>query len=395
MDRLIYFDNNATTPIDPRVLEEMMPYLTSIFANASSLTHRQGRAAAAAVTIARQRVAELLDAAPQEITFTSGATEAVNTVIKGVFDRYQGKGKHFITCKTEHKAVLDTFAYLEKKGAEVTYLPVDSGGAVDLSLLESSIRPDTVMVVLMHANNETGVLHPVDRISEITHRHDTLFFCDATQAVGKVPCLVSSNHTDMLCLSGHKLHGPKGVGALYVRRKRKPIQVAPLLHGGGQENRLRAGTLNVPAIVGLGKAAEIARQELTGESSRLTRLRNELEAALVQLPATFVNGGRAPRLPNVSNITFRHLKAAEVMVNVPDIALASGSACVSGTRDPSHVLQAMGLSTEDAHSSIRFSLGRFNTEDEIHHSIAQITATVTQLRTNSPVWQLYQSGAID
>lgn len=395
MDRLIYLDNNATTPLDPQVLEAMMPYLTTHFANASSLTHRAGRAAAAAVDTARQQVAALLDASPEEITFTSGATEAVNMVIKGVFERYQTKGKHFITCYTEHKAVLDTFAYLEKKGAEITYIPVDNQGAIDLTVLENAIRPDTVMVALMYANNETGVLHPVDEIAEITHRRQVLFFCDATQAVGKIPCGVSSNYIDILCLSGHKLYGPKGIGALYIRRKSRRTQIDALLHGGGQENRLRAGTLHVPGIVGMGKAAEIAQQSLAEEGARLMSLRNRLETALTQLPATFINGKETARLPNVSNITFRHVKAAEIMIGAPDLALASGSACVSGTRDPSHVLQAMGLMVDDAHASIRFSLGRFNTDEEINICITKITETVTKLRTNSPVWQLYRTGAID
>lgn len=395
MDRLVYLDNNATTRLDPRVLEAMMPYLTTHFANASSLTHRAGRAAASAVDTARQQVAALLHASPQEITFTSGATEAINTALKGVFERYQAKGKHFITCHTEHKAVLDTFDYLRRQGAEITYLPVDTQGRVDLTALEGAIRPDTVMVTLMYANNETGVLHPVDEIAEITHRHQVLFFCDATQAVGKIPCQVTTNRIDMLCLSSHKFYGPKGVGALYIRRKSKPTQIGALLHGGGQEHKLRAGTLHVPGIVGLGEAAEIAQRQMDSENIRLAALRNKLETALARLPATVINGKETLRLPHVSNITFRHVKAAEIMVAVPDIALASGSACVSGTRDPSHVLQAMGLDADDAHASIRFSLGRFNTENEIDTVIEKITETVGRLRQDSPIWQLYQAGAID
>ncbi|WP_257667806.1 cysteine desulfurase family protein [Parapedobacter tibetensis] len=395
MDRLIYFDNNATTPLDPQVLEAMMPYLTTHFANASSITHRAGRTASAAVEKAREQVAALIGATPQEITFTSGATEAINMAIKGVFEHYQAKGKHFITCATEHKAVLDTFAYLEKKGAEVTYLPVDKDGAMDLVLLETSIRADTVLIALMYANNETGIVHPIADIAKIANKHDVLIFCDATQAVGKLPVDLATAGVDLLCLSAHKLYGPKGVGALYIRRKNKRIQTGALLHGGGQESKRRAGTFNVPGIVGLGKAAEIAKQRMLDEFSQLAKQRDELETALAKLPATFVNGEGTLRLPHVSNITFRHLKAGEIMVNVPDIALASGSACVTGTRDPSHVLKAMGRSDEDAHASLRFSLGRFNTDEDIRDGIMQVTSAVEKLRAASPVWQLYQTGAID
>ncbi|SEK65108.1 cysteine desulfurase family protein [Parapedobacter koreensis] len=395
MDRLIYFDNNATTPLDPQVLEAMMPYFTTQYANASSVTHRAGRQVAATVEKAREQVAALIGATPKEITFTSGATEAINMVLKGVFEHYAIKGRHFITCRTEHKAVLDTFAYLERKGAEVTYLAVAPDGSLDLAELEAAIRKDTVLIALMYANNETGVIHPVQQIADIANRHDVLFFCDATQAVGKVPIAVGDMQLDMLCLSAHKLYGPKGVGALYIRRRSKRIQTGALLHGGGQENKLRAGTLNVPGIVGLGQAAVIAQQQLAPESLRLAQLRDSLEAGLLALPATFANGQTAPRLPHVSNITFRHLKADQIMVAVPDIALASGSACVSGTRDPSHVLKAMGLSDTDAHSALRFSLGRFNTEEDIRTGITQITSAVQRLRASSPIWQLYEAGVMD
>ncbi len=395
MDRLIYLDNNATTPLDPRVLAVMMPYLTTQFANASSVTHRAGRAAAAAVEKAREQVAAFIGASPEEIMFTSGATESINMVLKGVFERYQTKGRHFITCQTEHKAVLDTFAYLEKKGAEVTYLPVRQDGSLDLALLEQAIRKDTVLLVLMQANNETGVLHPVQEVADIAASHRVLFFCDATQAAGKVPIDVAETGVDLLCLSGHKLYGPKGVGALYVRRKSRRIQTGVLLHGGGQENKLRAGTLNVPGIVGLGEAAAIAQRESAAESARLVEWRDELEKELTALPATFVNGKGTPRLPNVSNIAFRHLRADQIMTALPDIALASGSACVSGTRDPSHVLKAMGLSDADAHASLRFSLGRFTTEADIQECIAQVAAVVNRLRHSSPIWQLHEAGMLD
>ncbi|SKB56280.1 cysteine desulfurase [Parapedobacter luteus] len=395
MDGLLYFDNNATTPLDPQVLDAMMPYFTMHFANASSMTHRAGRHAAAAVDKAREQVAALIGASPREITFTSGATEAVNMALKGVFEHYQAKGRHFITCLTEHKAVLDTFAYLQRKGAEVTYLPVSTAGSLDLAELEAAIRKDTILIALMYANNETGVIHPVQQIADIANKYDVLFFCDATQAVGKVPVYVGDGYPDLLCLSAHKCYGPKGVGALYTKRRNKRIQTGALLHGGGQENKLRAGTLNVPGIVGLGEAAAIAQRQLATEAPRLGTLRDTLETGLMALDASFVNGRGAPRLPHVSNITFRHLKADQVMVNVPDIAIASGSACVSGTRDPSHVLKAMGLSDADAHASIRFSLGRFNTVAEVDTAIAQLTSVIPQLRASSPIWQLYKAGQVD
>ncbi|MGK6351159.1 cysteine desulfurase family protein [Parapedobacter sp. DT-150] len=395
MDRLIYLDNNATTPLDPRVLEAMMPYFTTNHANASSVTHRAGRAAAAAVEKAREQVAALIGAEAKEMIFTSGATEAINMAVKGVFEHYQTKGKHVITCATEHKAVLDTLAYLERKGAEVTRLPVDTDGNIDLAALEAAIRKDTVLIALMHANNETGIIHPVQDIARIANKHDVLFFCDATQAAGKVDVDLRTAGIDLLCVSAHKLYGPKGVGALYVRRRSRRIQTGALLHGGGQEHKLRAGTLNVPGIVGLGMAAEIAQQHLADESRRLEALRDRLEAALTKLPATVVNGQHAQRLPHVSNISFRHLKADQIMVNVPDIALASGSACVSGTRDPSHVLKAMGHPDADAHAALRFSLGRFNTAEEVESCIAQVRAAVETLRASSPIWQLHEAGLVD
>ena len=395
MEQLIYFDNNATTPLDPLVLEAMMPYLTSNFGNASSLTHRAGRTAAAAVDTARQQVAALIGAAPNEITFTSGATEAINMAIKGIFEHYQSKGKHIISCQTEHKAVLDTLDYLRKKGADVTYLPVDAHGRIDLQALEAAIRPDTILIALMWANNETGVIHPVAEIAGLAHRHDTLFFCDATQAAGKVAVTTGNEGPDLLCLSAHKLYGPKGTGALYVRRRSKRIQTGALLHGGGQENKLRAGTLNVPGIVGLGIAAELAGQQLVSEPQRLSALRDTLERALAALPETAINGKDAPRLPHVSNLLFRHLRADQIMVSVPGIALASGSACVSGTRDPSHVLMAMGLTEADAHASLRLSLGRFNTEQEIQVAIQQLSGAVDKLRAASPIWQLHEAGLLN
>lgn len=395
MDELIYLDNAATTPLVPQVLDSMMPYFTDNFANASSVTHRGGRAAAEGVERAREQLANFLRASPKEITFTSGATEAINMALKGIYNQYQSKGRHIITCKTEHKAVLDTCKYLERIGAEVTYLSVDSQGAFSLEALEAAIRHDTVLIALMHANNETGIIHPIAEIARIAMSHDVLFFCDATQTAGKIELDVNEVPIDMLCLSAHKFHGPKGVGALYIRRKRKPIQTGPLLHGGSQENHLRAGTLNVPAIVGMGAAAELAQNSLAETYSTMETFRNQLENELLMIPETYGCGIETSRLPNITNIMFRHLRAQEIMLALPHLALASGSACVSGDRSPSHVLMAMGYTTEDAQASLRFSLGKMNTVEEITTTYTSVVHTVSQLRQQSPVWQLFQAGLID
>lgn len=395
MGALIYLDNNATTAIDPQVLEAMMPYFRDQYGNASSLLNILGRSAAQAVDVARKQVAKLIGASEVDtLVFTSGATEAINMALKGVFYRYQSKGKHFITCQTEHKAVLETFASLEKLGATVTYLPVDSQGQIDLVQLQSSIRSDTVLVALMAANNETGVCHPIDEIGQITTAHDVLFFCDATQSIGKQPINVERTHVDMLCFSAHKFHGPKGIGALYIRNRSKRIQLEPLLNGGNQENKLRGGTLNVPAIVGFGAAAAIALGNLNQNLSHMENLRNHLERQLLQIPESFVNGEEAIRLPHVSNITFRHIKAALLISRLPNICLSTGSACVSGSRDPSHVLLAMGLENEDCFATIRISLSKWNTFNEIDQAIYEIRNAVEKLRAESPAWELYQKGLI-
>lgn len=395
MDPLIYLDNHATTPLDPLVLEAMMPYFTTQYGNASSLVHAPGRAAAQAVKTAREQIAELIGASdPSTLVFTSGATEAINLALKGVFEQYQSKGKHFITCRTEHKAVLDTFEYLRKKGAEITFLEVDPQGRIDLSELRSLIRPDTVMLALMSANNETGVMHPLNEIAGIAEKQDVLFFSDATQSVGKVPIDVEHLGVDLLCMSAHKFYGPKGVGALYIRKRNKRIQLAPLLHGGGQENGLRAGTYSVPNIVGMGAAAALAIQYIEEEGKRLQALRDHLEMGLMELSQTYVNGLGAPRLPHVSNISFRHIRASTLMTRLPRICMSSGSACVSGSRDPSHVLLAMGHSPEDAFSTVRLSLGRFTTSDEIKEALEKIHLSVQGLRTESPTWQLFERGLI-
>jgi len=391
----IYLDNNATTRIDPRVLQEMMPYFTENYGNASSTNHKFGQIAAEAVQIARLRVADLIGATDREITFTSGATESINIAIKGIYNRYQSIGKHIITCQTEHKAVLDVCRSLEKQGAEITYLGVDSQGNIDLQDLRNAIRKDTVLIALMYANNETGVIHPIKDIADIASENKVLFFCDATQAVGKLPISLKSIGIDMMAFSAHKIYGPKGVGALYVKRKTKRIQLEPLMMGGGQEKGLRGGTLNVPGIVGLGTAALLCKQTMLEESKRQGALRNHLQESLLKLEATAINGLINSRLSHVTNITFRFLKAEHIMVSLGNIALASGSACSTGSLDPSHVLLAMGLSRDDAHASLRFSLGRFNTKEEIDQTITLVSEKVMQLREEAPAWQLFKSGLIE
>jgi len=391
----IYLDNNATTRVDPRVLAEMLPFFAENYGNASSVNHLVGKKAAEAVQTARNRVADLIGATDREITFTSGATEAINLAIKGVFDRYQSIGKHMITCSTEHKAVLDVCRSLEDRGADITYLPVDGSGNIDLQDLRNAIRKDTVLISLMYANNETGVVHPVEQIGRIARDNNVLFFCDATQAVGKTPVSVDENSIDLMAFSAHKMYGPKGVGALFIKSKSRRIQVESLITGGGQENKLRGGTLNVPGIVGMGTAAHLCKQLMSVESSRLNSLRDHLENSLLKLEKTYLNGLHTSRLNHVSNITFRFLKAEQIMAGVSNIAMASGSACSTGSLDPSHVLLSMGLSKDDAHASLRLSLGRFNTREEIDLAIELISKKVSDLREKSPSWELFKKGLID
>lgn len=390
----IYLDNNATTAVDPKVLEEMIPYFSQHYGNAASLNHRFGKKAAEAVSIARLRIADLIEASEKEITFTSGATEAINLAIKGVFNRYQSIGKHIITSEAEHRAVLDVCQFLEKKGAEITYLPVNRNGQINLNELSAAIRKDTILVALMYANNETGVISPVYEIAEITTSKQVLFFCDATQAIGKIPVSVQKSLIDMIAFSAHKIHGPKGVGALYIKRKNRRIQLEPLLHGGGQENHLRAGTLNVPGIVGFGAAALKAQELMAFESLRLKELRDHLEKEILKIEETYSNGSEANRLSHVSNVTIRFLKAEQIMSKLGSIAMASGSACSTGSLEPSHVLLAMGLEKDDAHASLRLSLGRFTTKEEIETSIQLLKKEIALLRKQSPVWELYEKGMI-
>ncbi len=380
----IYLDHNATTPVDERVLARMLPFFTEHYGNASSKGHPHGWAAEEAVEQARETVAACLGAEAREIIFTSGATEAVNAAIKGVAGAYARKGRHFVTVQTEHKAVLDTCRALERQGFAVTYLPVLSNGLLDLDELDDALTDETVLVAVMGANNETGVLQPIPEIAERARARGILFMTDATQAVGKVPVSVSS--ADLLVCSGHKVYGPKGVGVLYARRRNPRVRLLPLVDGGGQERGLRGGTLNVPGIVGMGAALEIAHAEREAEATRLEALRDRFEAALLDnLPDVQVNGQTAPRLPQTANVAFRGVEAAKLVLALRDLAVSTGSACTSGSGKPSHVLKAMGLPDEDALASIRFSLGRFTTADEIDYAIEHVLNAVERLREGATV----------
>jgi len=376
----IYLDYNATTPVDKRVLETMLPYFTEKFGNASSRTHAFGWVAEGAVKLAREQVAKLIHCIDQEIIFTSGATEAINLAIKGVWENYQAKGKHIITVKTEHKAVLDSCKSLEVKGAEITYLSVDREGLIDIEELKNALKPETILVAVMYANNETGVIQPIKKIAELVHANNSIFMCDATQAVGKININVEEEHIDLMCLSAHKFYGPKGVGALYVRRKDPRVTLFPQIDGGGHERGLRSGTLNVTGIVGLGKACEIAEQEMWDDSARISRLRTKLEQHLCDLGNVFINGSTKHRMFNVTNIIFQGVRSETLINKMPTIAVAMGSACTSAIAEPSHVLKAMGLSEEDAYSSVRFSLGKYTTEIEINEAIETVSGAVKEIR---------------
>jgi cysteine desulfurase len=384
----IYLDHNATTPCDPRVVEAMLPYFTQYFGNAASRHHSFGWQAEAAVEGAREQVAGLLGAEPKEMVFTSGATEAANLAIKGVFETYSTKGAHIITTNFEHKAVLDTCEALEKRGAEVTYLEVSTEGLITPEQVEAAIRPDTILIAVMYANNEVGTVLPIRAIGAIARKHGVLMFTDATQAVGKIPVDVNKDHIDMLALSAHKLYGPKGVGALYVRRKAPRVKLAAQLHGGGHERGMRSGTLNVAGIVGLGKACALAGQELPKEGERLARLRDKLEGGLLQIEETTVNGSTVHRLPHVTNIAFGYVEGEGLMMGLnKEIALSPGSACTSASLEPSYVLKALGLPDNKAYSALRFGLGRSTTEEEIDYTIQQVTTVVKNLRELSPLWE--------
>ncbi|MEY3538648.1 MAG: hypothetical protein RL188_65 [Bacteroidota bacterium] len=389
----IYLDHNATTPMDPRVLEAMIPYFTENFGNAASRNHSFGWHAEEAVDYAREQIAQLIGADPKEIIFTSGATEGDNLGIKGVYEMYASKGNHIITCTTEHKAVLDTCKHLEKLGAEVTYLEVQPDGLIDLKGLEAAMRPTTILVAIMYANNEIGVIQPVKEISAIAKKHGALFFTDAVQAVGKIPVDVNADGIDLMAFTAHKMYGPKGVGALYVRRKNPRVKVTAQVDGGGHERGMRSGTLNVPGIVGFGKACELARLEMAADTARISKLRDKLENALKQIEESYVNGNPAHRLPHVSNISFKYVEGEGLMMGFnQDIALSSGSACTSASLEPSYVLKALGLGDDLAHSSLRFGLGRYTTEEQIDFTIKAVTDTVLKLREMSPLWEMFKEG---
>ena len=379
-NKLIYLDYNATTPVDKRVLDTMLPYFSEKFGNASSHTHAAGWAANRAVEEARAKVSNLINCDPQEIVFTSGATEAVSLAITGVYKSYTTKGRHILAFATEHNAVLDNCKYIGERGGQIDILSVDSEGLPDLELLERSIRADTVLVCAMYANNETGTIFPIKKIAEIVHAKKSLLFCDATQAAGKVMLDVQEEGIDLMSISAHKIYGPKGAGALYIRRKDPRVKVTPQIHGGGQERGIRSGTLNVPGIVGLGKACAIAADEMWDDAEGLSVLRTYLEQSLLDLGNVFVNGSQKHRLPHVTNLAFSGIQADRLIAQLPNIAMAMGSACTSALPEPSHVLKAMGRE-KYANSSIRFSLGKYTTKEEIEAVISQLSEVVRKMRS--------------
>jgi cysteine desulfurase len=389
----IYLDYQATTPVDPRVLEAMLPYFREDFGNAASRSHAFGWRAEQAVEKARQEVAGLIGASAKEIIFTSGSTEAINLALKGVADMYASKGKHLITSQAEHKAVLDTCKHLEQEGLEVTYLKPDRTGRVAPEQVTAALRPDTVLVALMWANNEVGTLNPIREIGALCHERGVLFFSDATQAAGKVPVDVEADKVDLLCLSAHKMYGPKGVGALYVRRKNPRVRLTAQIDGGGHERGMRSGTLNVPGIVGLGKACELSRLELPEEARRCGELRDRLYARITaELDHVQLNGHPEQRLPGNLNLSFHFVEGESLIMGISDVAVSSGSACTSASLEPSHVLRAMDVGEDLAHSSIRFGIGRFTTAEEVDHAAAQVIQAVKRLRAMSPLYELAQEG---
>lgn len=396
MKKRIYLDYNATTPCDPRVVETMLPFFYEHPGNAASRNHPFGWEAEEATINAREQIAKLLQVETKEIVFTSGATESDNLALKGVFEMYRRKGKHLITVTTEHKAVLDTCKYLEKHGGEVTYLEVNKEGLIDLEELKNAIRPDTILVSIMWANNESGVIQPMQAIGKICEEKGVLLFSDATQAVGKIPTHPKELGIHLMAFSAHKMYGPKGIGALYVCRKRPRVKVTEQMNGGGHEEGMRSGTLNVPGIVGFGKAAEIAQVEMEAEALRLSKLRNKLEKALLEkVEASFVNGSTKNRMPNITNISFQYVDSEGLLMTFnQNIAVSTGSACTSASLDPSHVLTGMGIEVDLAKSSIRFSLGRFTSAEEIDHVIQEVIQGVGKMRDLSPVWELHKDGLL-
>ena len=393
MKLTIYLDNSATTPVDPRVLEAMLPYFTEHFGNAASRSHPFGWATESAVDLGRERIAKLINASDKEIILTSGATESDNLALKGVFDMYSRKGNHIVTVTTEHKAVLDTCKHIEKMGGQVTYLKVDAEGNIDLNELESVVTDKTIMVSVMYANNEIGTIAPIRQIADIAHKKGALMFTDATQAVGKISVDVERDGIDLMAFTAHKMYGPKGVGALYVRRKNPRVKVTAQMDGGGHERGMRSGTLNVPGIVGFGKAAELAMLEMDSDAARLSVMRDRLENALLTIEESYVNGNRLSRVPHLTNISFKYVEGEGLMMAFnQNIAVSSGSACTSASLEPSYVLKALGLGDDLAHSSIRFSLGRFTTDDQIDYTIEAVTKAVLKLRDMSPLWEMFKMG---
>lgn len=390
----IYMDNHATTPVDPRVVEAMLPYFTTKFGNAASRNHSFGWEAEEAVDAARNQIAALVGGKSKEIIFTSGATESDNLAIKGVVEFYRENGSHIITCVTEHKAVLDSCRALERQGkATVTYLPVDKYGMVDPNAVREAITDKTVLISIMYANNEIGTIHPIREIGKIAKEKGIIFHCDAVQAVGKIPVNVESDGIDLLAMSGHKVYGPKGVGALWVRSRGPRVRLTPIIDGGGHERGMRSGTLNVPGIVGFGKACEIAQAEMAEEAVRLADLRNKLQAGLFErLDEIYLNGHPTERLPGNLNLSFAYVEGESLLMGISDVAVSSGSACTSATLEPSYVIRALGINEELAHSSIRFGLGRFTTEAEVDYVTERITKEVRRLRDMSPLYEMAKEG---
>lgn len=381
----IYLDYNSTTPCDARVVAAMLPYFNQFFGNAASKTHSFGWQAEEAVDYAREQIADLVGAETKEVIFTSGATEAINLALKGAAEAYASKGNHIITSNIEHKAVLDACKHLERQGVEITYLPVDSEGLIYPGQVEEAIRPHTILISVMYANNEIGTIQRVGEIGAIARKHNILFLTDATQAIGKIPVSVNEDMIDLMAFSSHKIYGPKGVGALYVRRKNPRVKLMAQIDGGGHERGMRSGTLNVPGIAGFGRAAEICRKEMKEDGVRTAKLRDQLEDSLLTLGDVYINGSKEHRLPNVTNLSFKGVEGQALMMANKDIAVSSGSACTSTSIKPSYVLRALGLSDERAHGSIRFSLGRFTTDEEIDCAIQQFSKAAAQLREMNPV----------
>jgi len=389
----IYMDNHATTPVDPRVVEAMLPYFNDKFGNAASRNHSFGWSAEEAVENARGQIARLVNATPKEIIFTSGATESNNLAIKGVAEMYREKGNHIITQVIEHKAVLDTCKRLEKYGFEVTYLPVEKDGRINLDDLRRAITPKTILISIMYANNEIGVVQPIAEIGKIAKEKGILFHSDGVQAAGKIPVDVQKDNIDLLSLTAHKFYGPKGCGALYVRRKNPRVQLSAIIDGGGHERGMRSGTLNVPGIVGFGKASELCQSEMAAESERLRRLRDRLKDGIfAKLDEVYVNGSLTQRLPHNLNVSFAFVEGESLLMGINDIAVSSGSACTSATLEPSYVLKALGVGEDLAHTSIRFGLGRFNTEEEVDYVTSRVVETVNRLRELSPLYEMAKEG---